>query len=74
MLQRLRMAEKENLYDEFKDRTGDVVSGVVRRFDKSDVIVDLGKFEGTMPSKERVSTEDYTVGDRMRFYVKAVER
>lgn len=74
MLQRLRMAEKENLYDEFKDRTGDVVSGVVRRFDKNDVIVDLGKFEGVMPSKERVSTEDYTPGDRMRFYVKAVEK
>jgi N utilization substance protein A len=74
MLQRLRMAEKENLYDEFKDRTGDVVSGVVRRFDKNDVIVDLGKFEGVMPSKERVSTEDYNTGDRMRFYVKAVEK
>ena len=74
MLQRLRMAEKENLYEEFKDRTGDVVSGVVRRFEKSDVIVDLGKFEGVMTSKERVSTEDYTPGDRMRFYVKAVEK
>jgi transcription termination/antitermination protein NusA len=74
MLQRLRMAEKENLYDEFKDRTGDVVSGVVRRFDKNDVIVDLGKFEGVMTSKERVSTEDYNPGDRMRFYVKAVEK
>jgi N utilization substance protein A len=74
MLQRLRQAEKENLYDEFKDRTGDVVSGVVRRFDKSDVVVDLGKFEGVMPLKERVSTEDYTPGDRMRFYVKAVEK
>ena len=74
MLQRLRQAEKENLYDEFKDRSGDVVSGVVRRFDKSDVVVDLGKFEGVMPTKERVSTEDYTPGDRMRFYVKAVEK
>ena len=74
MLQRLRLAEKENLYDEFKDRTGDVVSGVVRRFDKSDVVVDLGKFEGVMTSKERVTTEDYTPGDRMRFYVKAVEK
>jgi N utilization substance protein A len=74
MLQRLRMAEKENLYDEFKDRTGDVVSGVVRRFDKNDVIVDLGKFEGVMTSKERVATEDYNTGDRMRFYVKAVEK
>lgn len=74
MLQRLRQAEKENLYDEFKDRTGDVVSGVVRRFDKSDVVVDLGKFEGTMYAKERVSTEDYNPGDRMRFYVKSVEK
>ncbi|MBB5031942.1 transcription termination factor NusA [Prosthecobacter vanneervenii] len=74
MLQRLRMAEKENLYEEFKDRTGDVVSGVVRRFEKSDVVVDLGKFEGVMTSKERVATEDYTPGDRMRFYVKAVEK
>ena len=74
MLQRLRMAEKENLYEEFKDRTGDVVSGVVRRFEKSDVIIDLGKFEGVMTAKERVSTEDYTPGDRMRFYVKAVEK
>ena len=74
MLQRLRMAEKENLYEEFKDRTGDVVNGVVRRFDKNDVIIDLGKFEGIMPTRERVSTEDYNPGDRMRFYVKAVEK
>ena len=74
MLHRLRQAEKENLYEEFKDRTGDVVSGVVRRFEKSDVVIDLGKFEGVMTAKERVSTEDYTVGDRMRFYVKAVEK
>ena len=73
-MQRLREAEKANLYEEFKDRTGDVVSGTIRRFDKSDVIVDLGKFEGVMTSRERVPTEDYTVGDRMRFYVKAVEK
>jgi transcription termination/antitermination protein NusA len=74
MMQRVRMAEKENLYDEFKDRTGDVVNGTIRRFDKSDVVVDLGKFEGVMPNKERVPTEEYTIGDRMRFYVKAVEK
>ena len=73
-MQRLREAEKANLYDEFKDRTGDVVSGTIRRFDKSDVVVDLGKFEGIMTSRERVPTEDYTSGDRMRFYVKAVEK
>lgn len=73
-MQRLREAEKANLYEEFKDRTGDVVSGTIRRFDKSDVVVDLGKFEGVMTGRERVPTEDYTVGDRMRFYVKAVEK
>lgn len=73
-MQRLREAEKANLYEEFKDRTGDVVGGTIRRFDKSDVVVDLGKFEGVMTSRERVPTEDYTVGDRMRFYVKAVEK
>jgi N utilization substance protein A len=73
-MQRLREAEKANLYEEFKDRTGDVVNGTIRRFDKSDVVVDLGKFEGVMTSRERVPTEDYTSGDRMRFYVKAVEK
>ena len=74
MMQRVRMAEKENLYEEFKDRAGEVINGAIRRFDKSDVVVDLGKFEGIMPNKERVPTEEYTIGDRMRFYVKAVEK
>lgn len=74
MLQRVRQVEKENLYEEFRDRAGEIVNGTIRRYDKSDVIVDLGKFEGCMPSKERVSTEDYNIGDRMRFYVKSVER
>jgi transcription termination/antitermination protein NusA len=74
MLQRVRQVEKENLYEEYRDRAGEIVNGTIRRYDKSDVIVDLGKFEGCMPSKERVSTEDYNVGDRMRFYVKSVEK
>jgi len=73
MMQRLRMAEKEMIYEEFKDRAGDVVSGTVRRFEKSDVWVDLGKFEGKMPSRERVVTEEYNIGDRVRVYVVAVE-
>jgi len=73
MMQRLRMAEKEMIYEEFKDRAGDVVSGTVRRFEKSDVWVDLGKFEGKMPSRERVVTEEYNIGDRIRVYVVAVE-
>jgi N utilization substance protein A len=72
-MQRLRQAEKEKIYDEFKDRAGDIVSGSVRRFEKSDVMVDLGKFEARMPSKERVGTEDYSVGDRIRCYVVSVD-
>lgn len=73
MLQRIRQAEKEMMYDEFKDRAGEIVSGTVRRFERSDVIMDLGKFEAIMPAKERVVTEDYNVGDRLRAYVVAVE-
>jgi N utilization substance protein A len=73
IMQRIRQAEKEMIYDEFKDRAGEIVSGTVRRFERSDVIVDLGKFEAVMPSRERVQTEDYSVGDRIRAYVVAVE-
>ncbi len=73
MMQRIRQAEKEMIYDEFKDRAGEIVSGTVRRFERSDVIVDLGKFEAIMPNKERVQTEDYNIGDRVRAYVVAVE-
>ncbi len=71
--QRIRQIEKDMIYEEFKDRAGEIVNGTVRRFEKSDVIVDLGKFEGTMPSKERVVTEEYSIGDRVRAYVVAVE-
>ncbi len=73
MMQQLRQAEKAMIYDEFKDRAGDIVSGTVRRFEKSDVMIDLGKFEGVMPNRERVSTEEYNIGDRIRAYVVAVE-
>jgi N utilization substance protein A len=71
--QRIRQIEKDMIYEEFKDRAGEIVSGTVRRFEKSDVILDLGKFEGTMPSRERVATEEYSVGDRLRAYVVAVD-
>lgn len=73
MMQRLRQAEKEMIYEEFKDRAGDVVSGTVRRFERNDVMIDLGKFEGVMPNKERVQGEDYNIGDRIRCYVLSVE-
>lgn len=69
MLQKLLDAEKEQLFDEFKDRAGDLITGTVRRFEKGDVYIDLGRFEGVMPNRERAQNEDYSVGDRMRFYV-----
>src|SRR5205823_1161267 len=56
-----------------RDLRGEIVSGTVRRFDRSDVILDLGKFEAIMPQRERVVVEDYNVGDRLRAYVVAVE-
>jgi N utilization substance protein A len=74
LMQHIRRAEKELIYTEFKDRTGDIVSGVVRRFERSDVTVDLGKFEALLPNRERVPTEEYQIGERIRCYVKAVEQ
>jgi N utilization substance protein A len=73
LIQHIRKAEKAMIFSEFKDRVGDIVSGVVRRFDRSDVIVDLGKFEALLPNRERVPTEEYQVGERIRCYIKAVE-
>src|SRR5271157_5344378 len=74
LMQKIRQAEKALIFTEFKDRVGDIVSGTVRRFDRSDVILDLGKYEALLPNKERVPTEEYQVGERIRCYVKAVEQ
>lgn len=74
LMQHIRRAEKELIYSEFKDRTGDIVSGTVRRFERSDVTIDLGKFEALLPNRERVPTEEYQIGERIRCYVKAVEQ
>jgi transcription termination/antitermination protein NusA len=73
LMQQVRRAEKQLIYEEFKDRTGDIVSGIVRRFERSDVIIDLGRYEALMPNRERVPTEEYQPGERIRAYVKAVE-
>jgi N utilization substance protein A len=71
--QTLRGIERKMIFSEFKDRAGGIVTGTVRRFDRSDVVVDLGKFEAIMPSRERVPTEEYNPGDRIRAYVVAVD-
>jgi transcription termination/antitermination protein NusA len=74
LMTQLRRAEKQLIFTEFKDRVGDIISGTVRRFDRSDVLVDLGKYEALLPNRERVPTEEYQVGERIRCYVKAVEQ
>src|SRR6201995_417870 len=74
LMQQIRRAEKALIFTEFKDRVGDIISGTVPRFDRSDVIVDLGKYEALLPNRERVPTEEYQVGERIRCYVKAVEQ
>jgi len=73
LMQTIRQAEKSMIFAEFKDRVGDIISGTVRRFERSDVILDLGKYEALLPNRERVPTEEYQVGERIRCYVKAVE-
>jgi len=73
LMQKIRQAEKSMIFAEFKDRVGDIISGTVRRFERSDVILDLGKYEALLPNRERVSIEEYQVGERIRCYVKAVE-
>ncbi len=71
--QSLRSIEREMVLTEFKDRVDHIVMGTVRRFDRSDVILDLGRYEGVMQARERVPTEEYVVGDRIRAYVLAVD-
>lgn len=73
MLQKIRQVEKGMVFEEFKGRTGDILAGTVRRFERSDVIVDLGRIEAVMPSRERVPTEEYQPGDRIRAYVLSVD-
>src|SRR5271169_3803384 len=73
LMQHIRRAEKQLIFTEFKDRVGDIMSGVVRRFERSDVTIDLAKYEALLPNRERVPTEEYQIGERIRCYVKAVE-
>jgi N utilization substance protein A len=73
IIQKIRQAEKDNVFEEYKNRVGDIVSGSVRQFNRSDVVVDLGRGEAIVPSKERVPTEEYQVGDRIRAFVLSVQ-
>lgn len=69
ILQKIREAERKNVYDEYKNRIGDIVNGTVKHIDRRDLYIDLGRCEAVMPAKERIPTEDYNIGDTIRAYV-----
>lgn len=71
--QRIRQFEKDRLYDDFKSSVGDIVSGIVRRRERNDLIIDLGKTEAILPANERIPGEEYTPGERVRALLLAIE-
>ena len=66
LYQRIREAERENVFNEFVDRTGEVVNGTVKRFERGDIIVDLGRTEAVVPRAEQARHERYSQGERIR--------
>jgi N utilization substance protein A len=74
VLQRLREAEREMVFEEFSNREGDVVSGIVQRIDPKHIVVDLGKTEAILPPGEQVRTEHYRASQRLKFYLLEVHR
>ncbi len=66
IIQKIREAEKEIIFNEYRDRRGEMVNGIVRRFERGTLIVDLGKCEALLPSREQVPTEKYPIGSRVK--------
>jgi N utilization substance protein A len=73
IMQKIRQFEKERIYDDYKDTVGDVVSGTVRRRERGDLYIDLGKAEAILPSREQVMGEDYAPGERIRCLLLTIE-
>jgi N utilization substance protein A len=74
IIQRVREAERENIYNEYKDRKGELITGIVRRFERGNIIVDLGRAEAILPVREQVPRESYRAGDRVVAYVVEIDR
>ena len=74
IIQKLREAEREIIYTEFNERKGEIVSGIIQKADKNIVVMDLGRLEGVMPTKEQIPTEKYNVNDKIKGYVLDVEK
>ena len=74
IIQKIRDAEREMTFNEFKDRKGELITGIVRRFEKGNIVVDLGRTEAVLPKREQVPTETYRQGDRIQAYVMDITR
>jgi len=74
ILQKVREAERENVYSEFSNRVGEMVTCVIKRIEGPDLVVDLGKTEARIPRKEQSKLESFSIGDRVRCVIKAVEK
>ena len=74
IIQKLREVEREIVYNEFNERKGEIVSGLIQKADHNIVVMDLGKLEGVMPLKEQIPTEHYKVNDKIKGYVLDVEK
>jgi N utilization substance protein A len=74
IVQKIREVSRNVLFNEFNERKGEIVSGIVQKSDGGVVVLDLGKLEGIMPVKEQVPTEKYRVNDKIRAYILDVER
>jgi len=74
IIQKMKTAEMDVIYDEFKDREGEVVNGIVQRFERGNVVVNLGGTEAILPPAEQIPTESYRRGDRIRAYIVEVRK
>jgi len=73
IIQRVRDAERDSIFNEFKGRKGELVSGTVQRFEKKNLIVNLGRTDAILPEKEQIPRERYRQGDRIRAYILDVD-
>src|SRR6202030_176487 len=74
ILQKVREAERDTIYNEFHTRVGELINSVVKRMEGPDIIVDLGRTEARLPKREQSRLEAYNVGDRLRVTIRAVDR
>src|SRR4026209_354817 len=74
IFQKVREAERENVHAEYSQRVGEVVNGMVKRFENGDIIIELGRVEAQLPRKEQSRAENYNVGDRVRAVIRGVNR